>query len=79
MTLGIPVIASNTSVHRYYLSDEVVQFFQCGDSDDLAACIYKLYKNRHLRNKLRQNAFKFIENYKWDAHKQQYLNLVKNL
>lgn len=79
MSLGIPVVASDTKVHRYYFNDSVVKFFKAGDEQDLARCMLELINNTELRNRLAQNALKFVEDYTWEKNKSKYLDLVDRL
>ena len=38
-----------------------------------------LRKDKALRDRLRENAQKFVENYNWEKRKQEYLDLVDSL
>jgi glycosyltransferase involved in cell wall biosynthesis len=79
MASGIPVIASDTKVHRYYFNDSVLKFFKAGDENDLAKCMLMLIKNSELRKQLVANASKFIQEYTWEKKKDEYLKLVDSL
>jgi glycosyltransferase involved in cell wall biosynthesis len=79
ISLGVPVIASDTDIHKFYLSGSVVKFFQSGNASDLAQCILLLKENNSLRNSLVQDAFKFIEKTNWEVKKGEYLQLVDTL
>ena len=79
MSLGVPVLVSNTKIDKYYFNDSVVKFFKAEDEQDLANCMLELINNTELRNRLAQNALKFVENYTWEKNKSIYLDLVDRL
>ena len=79
MAMGIPVIASDTSVHRYYLNPQVIRFFKSGDENDLASAILDLYRNISKRKELIRNSYKFIKSYNWNFHKERYFKIIERL
>jgi glycosyltransferase involved in cell wall biosynthesis len=80
MSLGVPVVAANTKVDRYYFDSSMILFFESGDADDLARRILELMKSKSLRKRLAENGLKLIrERSSWDHHKGRYLSLVDNL
>jgi len=79
MSLGIPIIVSGTKIDKFYFNDSVVKFFKPDDVDDLAAAMIELASNENLRNKLRDNADRFIEDYRWSKKKDEYFDLVDSL
>ncbi len=79
MTVGIPVIASDTMVHTHYFDETMVKFFRSEDENDLAHCITLLKKEEKLRRQLVKNAFKYIEKNSWNTKKNTYLNIVDSL
>ena len=79
MSLGIPVIVSKTKIDNYYFNESVVQFFEPDNEDDLSKCILTLIENDQLRNRLKENALLFIEDFKWSTKKDEYFNLVDSL
>jgi glycosyltransferase involved in cell wall biosynthesis len=56
-----------------------LKFFKPDDANDLAQCMLSLRKDKALRDRLRENAQKFVENYNWEKRKQEYLDLVDSL
>jgi glycosyltransferase involved in cell wall biosynthesis len=76
MYLGIPVIASNTTVHKYYVADDLVKYFNAGDPQDLADAIRTICNNKLMRQQLVEKSAKFIKEYSWDYRKKVYLDLV---
>lgn len=79
MAMGIPVLVADTAVERYYFNDDLVQFFESGNVDDLAAKILDLLRAPDRRARFRENCLKFIESNHWNARKQDYLELVDRL
>jgi glycosyltransferase involved in cell wall biosynthesis len=79
MAMGVPVLASETRIDRYYFNDDLVQFFKSADPDDLAQKILDLMGNETRRESLRQHAGEFIAQNTWDVKKQEYLDLVERL
>ncbi len=79
MSLGIPVIVSRTKIDNYYFNDSVVKFFNPEDVNDLAQAMLSLIQNKELRDNLRDNALRFVEDYRWSKKKNEYFNLVDSL
>lgn len=79
MAMGVPVIASETQVDRYYFDDSVVRFFQSGDEDDLARCMIDLIQHPEKRRTLVDNASEFIAKNDWAVKKHEYMELVGSL
>ena len=42
MSMGVPVVASNTRIDQYYFNEQLVQFFESENAEDLAAKILDL-------------------------------------
>lgn len=79
MAMGVPVLASETKIDRYYFTDEIVHFFKSGVAEDLAEKIVELVGNEGRRQELRQAAGVFINQNTWDVKKGTYLDLVERL
>lgn len=79
MAMGVPVVASNTRIDRYYFKEGLVQFFESDSADDLAAKILDLVNDPAKRSALRRNARSFIEQNNWAVKKNIYLDLVDRL
>ena len=79
MSLGIPVIVSETRIDKFYFNDSVVKFFKPGDEKDLANCMLLLARDRALRERLSINALTFVKDYAWEKKKSEYLELVDSL
>ncbi len=79
MSLGVPVIASKTTIHAYYYDETIIQYYDNDDESQLAAQILHLKNDSHLRRSLVENAKQYVEENTWDARKHEYLRLVDSL
>ncbi len=79
MTLGVPVIASRTTIHAYYYDDSIIQYYENDDADDLAAQILRLKNDPALRRSVAAGAARYAEENTWNARKSEYLRLVDAL
>ena len=79
IALGIPVVAPRLKCIEYYFSDEMVCYFDPEDVDSMASAIFKLYKDESLRKKQAEKAKAFLNQYGWEKHKMDLINLYKNI
>ena len=79
MTLSIPVIVSDTRIHRYYFNNSAVTFFKPDDEHDLARCMLLLINDADLRTEMCQNNSRFVEDFVWSKRKEEYLKLVDQI
>lgn len=79
MAMGVPVVVSNTRIDEFYFNETLIQFFESGNAEDLAAKILDLVHDPAKRDVLRTNARRFVEQNNWDVKKEEYLNLVDRL
>jgi glycosyltransferase involved in cell wall biosynthesis len=79
MSLGVPVIASKTTIHAYYYDDSIIQYYHNDDEFQLAEQILRLKNNPELRRSLAENARRYLEENTWDARKHEYLQLIDSL
>jgi glycosyltransferase involved in cell wall biosynthesis len=79
MSLGVPIIVSKTKIDQYYFDESIVKFFEPENEKDLAEAMLLLINNKEMRNKLVQNALRFIKKNNWDVKKNIYLDLVDSL
>ena len=73
---GIPIVISKTIGHQYYYDESMVKFFKPCDSADLAKAVIELYENKIERAQQVNNAQRFIDQYRWDIHKNVYLQII---
>jgi glycosyltransferase involved in cell wall biosynthesis len=76
MSLGVPVIAANTKIDKYYFNDSLVLFFEAGSHDDLAAKLQLIASDENLRSRFAGNGLFYINNNNWDVKKDLYLKLI---
>jgi glycosyltransferase involved in cell wall biosynthesis len=79
MAVGVPVIASDTRVHKFYFSQDVVAYFEAGNSRDLAAKILELLHDPIKREALAERARRFILKNSWDTKQNEYFELIDTL
>ena len=79
MASGVPVLASDTTIDRYYFSDDLVQFAESGDSIDFADKILAFASDTDKQRTMRDRGLEFIRDNNWDVRKHEYLNLVDRL
>jgi glycosyltransferase involved in cell wall biosynthesis len=79
MAMGVPVLAARTRVDEFYFNEDMLQFFESGRSEDLAAKILFLLQNPLRRAALVEAGNEFIARNNWDVRKQEYLGLVDRL
>ncbi len=79
MSLGVPVLVSSTRIDRFYFNEEVVQFFEAEDLEDLAEKLLFLLKNESFRENLSAGAMEMARNFSWGLKKTNYLKVVDSL
>ena len=79
MSVGVPVVVSDTRVDRYYFDDSVVRFFESGNEEELAQAMYEVLTDSQLRVSMLRNANKYVARHSWGRHKSRYLQLVDTL
>jgi glycosyltransferase involved in cell wall biosynthesis len=79
MAVGVPVIASDTRVHKRYFNDNVLRFFRSGDEHDLADAILKVAQDEAYRNRLIEAATGFAADFSWERNQIAYLSVLDHL
>jgi glycosyltransferase involved in cell wall biosynthesis len=79
MIMNIPVIASDTTAHKYYFTDKQIMFFESDNYYKLADCIEVVLKNKTFREELIKNSSEFINENNWQKKQDQYLDIVHSL
>jgi glycosyltransferase involved in cell wall biosynthesis len=79
MAMNVPVIASRTRIDEYYFNEDMVQFFESENVEDLAAKILDLMQDPARRSALCASSQHFIALNNWDVKKHEYLDLVDRL
>jgi glycosyltransferase involved in cell wall biosynthesis len=79
MAMGVPVIASRTRIDEFYFNDQLVEFFEGGNAEDLAAKILDLIERPERAARLRKAGREFIAVNNWDVKQREYFALVDRL
>jgi glycosyltransferase involved in cell wall biosynthesis len=79
MTLGVPVIVSNTAIDRYYFNSSSVLFFESGNHQSLAEKLLLLLTDEGLRKIMSENSIKFVQQYNWADKQQAYFAIINSL
>ena len=79
MAVGLPVVASKTTIDRFYFSNGSVLFFESGNADDLADKVLSLLQHPVARQQQVEVAYAFIEKNRWENKKQLYLDIIDKL
>jgi len=79
MSVGVPVVVSNTKIDRHYFNDSVVRFFESGNTDALAEAMYDILMNPQKRRGLMERGLEYVSLNSWETRKPEYLNLVDSI
>ncbi len=79
MSVGVPVIASDTRVHKYYFNENVLRFFHNEDEKDLAEAIVRIAKDQIYRKRLAKAGKEFAADFSWEKKQTEYMWLVDQL
>lgn len=78
--VGIPCIVPCTVTIGRYFDEHMVQFFEAGRPESLAAAMLALYHDPQRRAQLaREATARFGESHTWQRHKRVYVDLVERL
>lgn len=79
MSLGVPVVISNTKIDRFYFDDTVARFFESGDHDSLAAAMLSVLTNDAARSEMVSRANAYATRNSWESRKRDYLQLIDSV
>jgi glycosyltransferase involved in cell wall biosynthesis len=79
MAVGVPVIVADTMIDKFYFDNSTVKFFRSSDVQDLARCMREMIEKPQERQRLVQNATRFVETIDWNAKQHEYIELVERL
>jgi glycosyltransferase involved in cell wall biosynthesis len=79
MAVGVPVIASNTKIDRWYFNDSQILFFRSEDEDDLAEKMERIITDPGLRARLIESGDTYIRLNNWDIKRNEYFDLLRSL
>jgi len=79
MSLGVPVVVSNTKIDQYYFDKSLVCFFESGNPDALAEAALGILRDGDLRRRMVAHASEYAARNSWQSRKVDYLKLVDAL
>ena len=79
MSQGVPVVASRTKIDNFYFGEDLVHFFESGNSRAMAHAMLEVAQDANLRARLERNGRRYAERNNWTHKKQEYLDLVDML
>jgi glycosyltransferase involved in cell wall biosynthesis len=79
MSVGVPLVVSDTKIDRFYFDNSVVRFFESGNVDALAEAMHEVLSNPEQRRRLIDCATEYVARNCWDNSKAKYLQLVDAL
>jgi glycosyltransferase involved in cell wall biosynthesis len=79
MSVGVPVIVSNTKIDQYYFNDSTVRFFESGNAEKLSEVMLEMLGSVELRERMVSQAREYVAHNSWEIRKSDYLDLVDSL
>jgi len=79
IALKIPVITSRLAAIEENFNDSCLLYFEPGNADELAQCIFTVYNNAKRRNELITNAYSRYKMIAWNKSKKIYIKLINSL
>lgn len=79
VALNIPAIAPKLKTIEYYFTDEMVSYFEPGNIDSLIKALSDLCKDKAKRENQALKARAFLEQYGWEKHKMDLINMYREI
>lgn len=79
LSQGVPAIVSRTKIDMYYFDDNTVQFFDSGNSRDMANAMVEVLTNPARRESLVRAGLDYVERNSWETRKAAYFHRVDSL
>jgi glycosyltransferase involved in cell wall biosynthesis len=79
VALKKPVIASRLKAIEESFDDSCILFYEPGNPEELARCVFELYNNPDKGKRLAENAYIRYEKLRWSKTKEIYLEIVHGL
>jgi glycosyltransferase involved in cell wall biosynthesis len=76
---GIPVVASQTAIEKFYFNDDIIKFCRPESPDDMANSILELYQNGEKRLALVEEGKRYLKTNNWDIKKTEYIDVIFSL
>ena len=77
--LGIPAIVPRLKAIQYYFSDDMVSYFEPENVDSMVSAVVNLYHDTERRERQAKNARKFLDENRWDSHRNGLRGLYDSL
>jgi len=77
--MGKAALVSRTRAASQYFDDDIVQFFNPGDIDDLALQIRKLIRDPKRIRQLEKNSSRFFAKHDWKGYRERYFGILDRL
>jgi glycosyltransferase involved in cell wall biosynthesis len=74
--LGIPVVAPRLKIIQSYFGEDMLEYYEPGDTADMARHIVRLYREPMRREQLVRSAARFNEEFGWAGEKKKYLAML---
>ena len=75
---GLPIIATDTPVHKQLFSEAFTNFFDENSAEEFSRAILNLYESRDVYQLKASNARKFAENFTYEMRAQKIIDLCKS-
>jgi glycosyltransferase involved in cell wall biosynthesis len=79
IALGIPVVAPRLACIQYYFSEEMVSYYDPGDSQSMQNAILRMYLDEPGRRRQGEQAREFLKRYGWEGQSQDFLNFYSDI
>ncbi len=79
MMVGVPVVASDTKVHRRYVDENSVRYFKVGDARDLANGVLALANDTERYDQSVARGYEVMNELSWENKKKKYFALADML
>jgi glycosyltransferase involved in cell wall biosynthesis/peptidoglycan/xylan/chitin deacetylase (PgdA/CDA1 family) len=79
LSQGVPAVVSRTKIDTYYFDPNTVQFFESGNSRDMADAMVEVLTNHKRREALIKSGLEYVERNSWETRKPAYFDLVDSL
>ncbi|MBC7250195.1 MAG: glycosyltransferase family 4 protein [Anaerolineae bacterium] len=77
--LNMPVIAAKTTAIKTYFDEDMVEFFEPGNIEELKECIVRLHRDQERRQHLARAIGRFSQHHSWNQQRQAYIKLINRL
>jgi glycosyltransferase involved in cell wall biosynthesis len=79
IAIGIPVVSARHKAIKHYFSEDMVTYFEPEDVESMRGAILNIYRNKSQREQQVFNAKRFIDQYGWEKHRCNLINLYQSL